>query len=267
MILALLKYWGHTAVRERGAAAHMKVCAQFSHVRILRNAGISCILILALVNLRPALLLAGDASGAANGADAKRSVKGNREKLREKTALELSREQALWTALAFEDTTRLKGALAAGVNINTADRLSLMTPLMAAETHDLAQVLLDAGADLKARDRDGRTVLHYAVRTREAARIIGLLTARGADPNWRDNDGNTPLLAAIAAFTEDRNKGRATAAVTALVKAGADPNLAGKKGETPLAKADECADKSLAKLLASLGAKRTSLLIRHPGFS
>ena len=235
-----------------------------SRLNAIPRAGLGCVLIFSCALAMAAPVLAADDPAPAKAAEVKRGAKGGREK----SPIEMSRQEALWTALAFEDVDELKKLIASGGDMNVTDRLSLMTPLMAVETHALALALLDAGADPKARDRDGRTVLHYAVRMREAGSIVPLLISRGADPNARANDGlgSTPIIAAIAAYLEDRDKTRAIASITSLVKAGADPNLPDQKGELPLAKAEASGDKSLAKLLAGLGARRTSSILVS-GFS
>ena len=59
---------------------------------------------------------------------------------------------------------------------------------------------LDAGAEVNAKGRYGRTPLHYAA-TRGLKKIIELLIARGADVNTKievgDYKGQTPLDGAI----------------------------------------------------------------------
>jgi hypothetical protein len=65
----------------------------------------------------------------------------------------------------------------------------------AAEQGDIkaAKQYLDGGADVNAKDGNGRTPL-FNVYTKE---IVELLIAEGADVNAKDKSGNTPLYTAI----------------------------------------------------------------------
>src|SRR6185295_12277382 len=56
--------------------------------------------------------------------------------------------------------------------------------------------LLGAGADVNARDKNGATPLHRAVRTRCAAAVRVLLEA-GANPRVRNKPGSTPFHLAV----------------------------------------------------------------------
>jgi len=91
-----------------------------------------------------------------------------------------------------------------------------------------ARALLDRGAAIDAKDREGKTAL---VKAAEANKLMmmRLLLERGADPNARAVDGSTPLL-----YAAEQDRGPA---VALLLERGADPNLAGRKGLRPLAAA------------------------------
>ena len=58
------------------------------------------------------------------------------------------------------------------------------------------QSLLDAGADIKAQDKNGATPLHRAVRTRCAAAVKCLLE-RGSDATLKNKPGSTPFHLAV----------------------------------------------------------------------
>ncbi len=172
------------------------------------------------------------------------------------TKLELSVDQAMWAALAFEDTDTLRDLLKRGADPNKTDKLSQMTPLMAAETSAIVQVLLDAGADPNRQDRIGRTALHHAVKMREAGSIVRLLGQAGADVNARAGDigGSTPLLTAVEHYLEDKDRGETALAIRILVHLGADVNAADASGRTALAIAAANNQPELIRLLMELGA-------------
>jgi hypothetical protein len=98
-----------------------------------------------------------------------------------------------------------------------------------------ARRLVEAGADVRARNRRGAEPLHSATRGgpgstnwdpgRQSA-VIDCLVAAGADPNAVAADGVTPLHRAV--------RNRCAAAVEALLLAGADPSVANKSGSTAL---------------------------------
>jgi hypothetical protein len=58
------------------------------------------------------------------------------------------------------------------------------------------RILLDAGADIHVRDKNGATALHRAVRTRCAAAVCCLLEA-GADPARKNRSGSTAFHLAV----------------------------------------------------------------------
>ena len=60
----------------------------------------------------------------------------------------------------------------------------------------MIRLLLDAGADMNAQDKNGATPLHRAVRTRCAAAVKFLLES-GADPKIRNKPGSTPFHLAV----------------------------------------------------------------------
>lgn len=67
----------------------------------------------------------------------------------------------------------------------------------------IAQLLLDKGANLEAKDNYGMTALSWAARADQAA-VVELLLDKGADPDAKDSrDGNTPLIFAIRAGYTD----------------------------------------------------------------
>jgi len=104
---------------------------------------------------------------------------------------------------------------------------------MAAAAHscEIAQTLIDKGADCFATNRRGAQPLHYAADANagnpaaQAATIACLIRA-GADPNATDKSGVAPLHRAV--------RTRCAAAVEALVAGGAAPRARNGGGSTPL---------------------------------
>ncbi len=96
-------------------------------------------------------------------------------------------------------------------------------------------LLVDAGADLEARDWFGRSPLHVLARapltnlgTEATLRLTSLLLRHGADVNSIDNDYDHPTLLHAAASSAHSSM------VTLLVKAGASVHATNVDGETPL---------------------------------
>jgi uncharacterized protein len=69
-----------------------------------------------------------------------------------------------------------------------------------------AQVLLDAGAAVNARDRNGRSALHAAA-AQGYSDVVKLLVERGADIGAKDADGVTPVDAANGKLRAGRGAG------------------------------------------------------------
>ena len=84
---------------------------------------------------------------------------------------------------------------------------------------------LDAGMDVGAKDKEGRTLLHWAVLTNSPHKEE--LLHAGSDANARDSEGNTPLHQAVKCD-------KSPEFVRALLHAKADINAQNKGGETSL---------------------------------
>lgn len=171
-------------------------------------------------------------------------------------AMEMSVEQAMWTAIAFEDAAQLASLLKRGADPNKAEKLSQMTPLMTVESATLAKVLLAAGAKTDLRDLTGRTALHHAVRVREGPDIVRLLVEAGAkvDALVEDTSGCTPLLLAVEFYIEEHDRPTIAEVIRALVTLGADIDAADSGGRNALAIAAAQNQVDLVRLLLELGA-------------
>jgi hypothetical protein len=125
------------------------------------------------------------------------------------------------------------------------------TPLLVAATpstepdgpppsHEIAKLLLDAGADLHAVDNNRRGILHYAVcNVQEGASLqveggwspkcLRLLLERGANPNLQDVRGRTPLTALVFRARGSIH-GNIKEMLILLLRAGADPFISDNQG-------------------------------------
>ena len=89
----------------------------------------------------------------------------------------------------------------------------------------LKELQKDPNFDINAKDKDGRTALHYAA-FHGTPETVQALIAVGADVNAKDKDGLTPLHDAAFHGTPET--------VQALIDAGADVNAKGYADQTPL---------------------------------
>lgn len=108
------------------------------------------------------------------------------------------------------------------------------------------RLLVDAGANLNATDKYGRTPLITSFTPHSSKSDILVLIKAGANPNLQDSTGDFALrLAADDGLTDIVEK---------LLDAGANPNLQRKDGRTALMEAALDGNLELAKLLVRRGA-------------
>ncbi|NEQ67053.1 MAG: protein kinase [Symploca sp. SIO2D2] len=131
--------------------------------------------------------------------------------------------------------------IAKGADVNAKDRDG-KTPLHSViRPKEVAELLITKGADVNAKDRNGRTPLH-SVRSKEVAE---LLVAKGADVNAKAISGHTPLHSSV--HLEEMAE--------FLIAKGADVNAKTKFGETPLHFSVHSKDlKEVTQLLIAKGA-------------
>ena len=180
-------------------------------------------------------------------------------KARTATQAQYKKDEALRWAVQKENLKKVKKLLAKGANPNS---YFLLTHLYNAKNAEITQALIDAGADINARngyalrraDVEKTKVLIKAganvnipdvmfgqtpLFTADAQKAQLLIDA-GANVNWTDLSGRTPLFG-----IEDAEK------VQVLVKAGANVNARDPSGSTPLCYAKTA---EAAKALINAGA-------------
>lgn len=104
---------------------------------------------------------------------------------------------ALHYAAGHGHLARVKALLTRGANVNQTVKQSGETPLITAckdWAHSyIVAPLLAAGADVNARDKNGRTALHFAVDPLLNIPLVDLLLEKGANPALADAGGLTPI--------------------------------------------------------------------------
>jgi len=113
---------------------------------------------------------------------------------------------------------------------------------------ELAEFLIDRGADVSAQNDMGMTPLHIA----QYASIVEVLVRRGANVNAPAHNGRTPLHVQAQ---EGEDTG-ALEVMEVLLEAGADPNLTDEERNTPMTFAHEREEPEKVQLLRSHGAKK-----------
>ena len=117
----------------------------------------------------------------------------------------------------------------------------------------MVQEVLDQGADVNDRDKDGSSALHLAsIGDHEEA--VRLLLSDGADVNALDDHSNTPLIAACGFFHGAKLTGSCESVVRLLLEGSADCNAQDDMGRTALYNAIHHWKGAIIPLLLEYGA-------------
>lgn len=173
----------------------------------------------------------------------------------------------LLIALGNDDVDEAARLLKQGADANAPISGTGQTPMMAAESLKMAQLLLQHGATPSALDHDGGNAIHYAVSRPNALELIPFFTAHGADINAPGWDNEPPLFLAISYLHETRSstprpEPSPEQLLKTLVDHGADVNAVDEYGNTALMIATVQDNAELVKLLLTLGADPT---VKGPG--
>ncbi len=107
-------------------------------------------------------------------------------------------------AILFDNIEAVKQHIEAGTDLNKKDAMSGSTPLITASSfgkNKIAQVLIDAGVDLTAKNNDGATALHTAAFFCRVEVVQSLIDAN-ADKTAKNNFGMTPRESVMGPFAE-----------------------------------------------------------------
>jgi ankyrin repeat protein len=154
----------------------------------------------------------------------------------------------LFEALELGNDREVVWLLDNGADVNAKNKdgkTALMFAAMRLAGSDDAELLLEKGADANAKARDGSTALMMAA-GRGRRDIVKLLLANGADVNAKNEDGDTALTFAALYWTRD--------VAELLLAEGADVNAKDKNGYTALMSAVRERNRDVAELLLAKGA-------------
>ena len=149
-------------------------------------------------------------------------------------------ETALMWASRQGDVDRVKLLIKSGADVNAIDDAFGHTALMKANTAEVAQLLINAGAEINLCAKYGWTALEQSVDYGQYEKIKILLAA-GADVNARNTcDGKTALMEACGRGWKE--------IVKLLIESGAMVNMQDKEGHNAVWYAQNHTDKRLHHL-------------------
>ena len=167
-----------------------------------------------------------------------------------------AQEDAIFSKVMRNDISAVKELIASGADINRQNKMYGHTPLIIACNYDyveMAKLLIDKGADIHIKGKDGSTALIAAASN--SRELVELLLSKGADVNARMTNGT-------GAFTQCTN-GILMGSVSIelaqiLLSKGADvdeaPTVGDIKGYTPLIVAAKNNNEELVRFLIKNGA-------------
>jgi ankyrin repeat protein len=155
-----------------------------------------------------------------------------------------NKETLLHRAIINENTQVAEFLLNHGADIETVDAFG-NTPLLTSEDEDIIRLLVERGAHINAANSDGDTIMHNCSARGADDDILQFLLHHGASINSTNNKGETPLQLAID------NEQLDTASF--LLQQGANPNTHDKEGNTPLHQAVRENNEDIITLLLTNG--------------
>jgi ankyrin repeat protein len=151
----------------------------------------------------------------------------------------------LMHAAAFGNLQTLRLLIDAGADVNARNDFDATALLWGARDPEKAKLLIEHGADVDARSRQGRTPLMLASLRHGGSSTVALILAKGARVDTKDGRGDTALGLAASIGEADTMR--------LLLAKGADPRAANGKGETPIILATKGFDAEAVRLLIQKG--------------
>jgi len=152
----------------------------------------------------------------------------------------------LMYAAAFGSLDAMKILLDAGADVNAKNALSISPLLWCAGDLEKVRLLVSKGADVNARSKQNQTPLLIAASQDGASEIVKLLLDKGADASARGFMNTTALLSAT--YAND------AAIVKLLLQKGVDVNAKDITGETALMNAASYGNVEAIRMLLAKGA-------------
>ncbi len=137
---------------------------------------------------------------------------------------------------AVSDINKVRELLEQGADVNGDNcwhTPALVSAARCQQNLDVIRLLIERGANVNAKDKDGNTALMMAVKNGYLDKIQ-LLIANGADVNARDNKGSSVLMQNAADTAPLGFIERNANFVQLLIESGADVNAIDKDGKTAL---------------------------------
>jgi len=169
--------------------------------------------------------------------------------------------KTLHEAAADGDIEQVKLLIAKGADVNAKDRDGRTALFIAAvwDCKDIAKLLIAAGANVNATEnRESSAPLHYAVLHKNSKEVVSLLISKGADVNLTDEENRTPLHFALDSPLEKLPVVDPDV-IKLLVDNGAKFDVKDSDGYTALRYAALWGQKDTVKFFLSIGFDTSSL--------
>jgi uncharacterized protein len=108
---------------------------------------------------------------------------------------------AMWAAVRGGDDLEVSDLIKDGIDLNAQNEngLTFLFSAVYFLKEKIVKILVEAGANVNVREKDGRMPLHWCLKNsiagmdKEKAKIVQILVNGGADVNSHDLSGRTPL--------------------------------------------------------------------------